>query len=129
MSVRLTINPRSDRDVARVREILEREFGLHWPQSPKLLALDLLAQDYAQDCRGLTLDEFQAACAAARAKAKYWPTPSAVLEASVALRAEARGTVTAADIVVTPPPTDEEIKTGREWVQRILELTAQARLN
>jgi hypothetical protein len=126
MSFRLTINPRSATDVARVRDILEREFALHWPQSPKLSALDLLAEDYARDCRDLTLDEFREACAAARARAKYWPTPAAVLEASVALRAEARSTVTAADIVVTPPPTVAEIETSRMWLRRIKETLDRA---
>jgi len=116
--MRLTINPRSVTDVARVREILEREFGLHWPQSPKLAALDLLAEDYAMDCRALTLGEFREACRAARAKARYWPTPGAVMDAAQELLAEARATASGS-VEVSPPPTDADIDNSRMWLRRI----------
>lgn len=116
--MRLTINPRSVTDVARVREILEREFALHWPQSPKIKALDLLAEDYAADCRALTLDEFRAACRAARPRHRYWPTPAQVLEVAQELLAEARAT--AADALeIAPPPTDADIDNSRMWLRRI----------
>lgn len=117
--MRLTINPRSVQDVARVREILEREFALHWPQSPKLAALDLLAEDYATDCRALTLGEFREACRAARAKARYWPTPGAVMDAAQELLATARATA-CGTVEVPPPPTEVDIENSRIWVQRIL---------
>jgi|GEM_PF-6799209 len=117
--MRLTINPQSPADVARVREVLEREFGLHWPQSPKLAGLDLLAEDYAADCRSLTLDEFREACQAARAKARYWPTPASVMEAAQTLRAEALTGAFAEDIPVSPPPSEAEIANGRKWLDRI----------
>lgn len=116
--LRLTINPKSETDVARVRDILEREFALHWPQSPKLKALDLLAEDYASDCRSLTMEEFREACRAARPRARYWPTPAAVLEAAEALAAQARAT-TAEVVELTPPVSEEELDRSRMWLRRI----------
>lgn len=52
--------------------------------------LDLLAVDYAADCRHMRQGEFEQAAARARSKSKFFPTSAHILEAWEEIRQERR---------------------------------------
>jgi hypothetical protein len=72
-----------------VLEVLQR-LALHYPRSKQVANLDLLAPDYAYDCRAMRQGEFEAAAARARAKSKYFPTSAHILEAWDEIKQERR---------------------------------------
>lgn len=52
--------------------------------------LDLLADDYAADCKGMRQGEFEEAAARARASSKYFPTSCQILQAWEEIKLERR---------------------------------------
>jgi DNA-binding NarL/FixJ family response regulator len=74
---------------ASAMEVLQR-LALHYPRSKQVAVLDLLADDYAADCRNMRQHEFEAAASRARSKSKYFPTSAHILEAWEEIKAEQR---------------------------------------
>jgi len=64
--------------------------ALHYPRSKQVSVLDLLAVDYAADCRHMRQGEFEQAAARARSKSKFFPTSAHILEAWEEIRQERR---------------------------------------
>lgn len=72
-----------------VLEELQR-LALHYPRSKQVSVLDLLAVDYAADCRHMRQGEFTEAVGRARSKSKFFPTSAHILEAWEEIRQERR---------------------------------------
>lgn len=77
--------------VEHVRKALMR-LALHYPRSRQIESIDVLAVDYAHDCKAMTVGQFDAAVAEARARSKYWPTSAEILAAHERLEEAARVT-------------------------------------
>jgi DNA-binding NarL/FixJ family response regulator len=67
-----------------------KRLALHYPRSKQVAVLDLLADDYAADCKHMRQGEFEKAAARARSKSKYFPTSAQIIEAHEELRQEQR---------------------------------------
>lgn len=67
-----------------------KRLALHYPRSKQVAVLDLLADDYAADCKGMRQGEFEEAASRARANSKYFPTSCQILQAWEEIKQERR---------------------------------------
>lgn len=103
-----------------------KRLALHYPRAKQLLALDVLAEDYAVDCRKMTQSEFLEAVADARAKCRYWPTSADILSAHEYIKEKKR--VSKLRIKYLESPTEESSEISEEVYQRNLERVRELNL-
>lgn len=82
---------------AHVRAALVR-LALHYPRSRQIESIDVLAEDYAKDCRAMTCGEFDDAVDDARAHSRFWPTSADIRTAHERLQEARRMAVVRAQL-------------------------------